>query len=172
MYLSSYQEKDGYLWWRWQPRTWLPCTCCSPWIPCDGGDWPNKVAPQDGKNNNNTARNAEGDNTGKSTPVVHRPIIESLLDCIPKRNAPSSSARSINFPELVQLMMMHADVENQMERMLWGKGGDGGQALSWMRRGGRKIQVSERRGRRKEGTDNDGYVANVHDKHGGWKTKT
>lgn len=41
-----------------------------------------------------------------------------------------------------------------------------------MRRGGRKIQVSERRGRRKEGTDDDGYVANVHDKHGGWKTKT
>ena len=71
------------------------------------------------ENNNNAARNAGKGNTGESIPVVQRPSIKGALVCTSRRNAPSSSAQSINFPELVQFMMMQGDVENQMEQGLF-----------------------------------------------------
>ena len=84
-------------------------------LPAMGEIGPEKVAPQDDENNNNAARNAGKGNTGESIPVVQRPSIKGVLVCTSRQNAPSSSAQSINFPKLVQFMMMHADAENQME---------------------------------------------------------
>lgn len=94
----------------------FPVPITVPECPMIGEIGRDKVAPCDGKNNNNTADNTEEGNTGESTPgVVQRPNIESLCVCIPRRNAPSSSTQSINFPEWMQFIVMHEDAENQME---------------------------------------------------------
>lgn len=76
-----------------------------------------KVEPQDVENNNNATVNIEEDNAGECAPdAVQRPSIEGLHVHTPRRNALSSSIQSINFPELVRFMLMHAEAENQMEQ--------------------------------------------------------
>ena len=45
-----------------------------------------------------------------------RPSIEGMHVRTPRRNVPSPSSQSINFPELMQYMMMHSDEENHMEQ--------------------------------------------------------
>ncbi len=45
-----------------------------------------------------------------------RPSMEGLHVCTPRRNVVPSSNKGINFPELVQFMMMDADAESHTEQ--------------------------------------------------------